>query len=128
MEDLEGCNLRRKLEVLRFLPPQNESLLHRVRSQSLQNLLPSELLKLTIRPTGIHYLLVISVNHDKLFGHCDLMEVHHIIEVDSCKHKFNYECQYTCVNIINSPSEVRLRDHGLCVCNQVPSVLLSQAR
>jgi hypothetical protein len=29
----------------------------------------------TIRPIGTRYLLVISVNHDNLFSHCDLMEV-----------------------------------------------------
>jgi hypothetical protein len=35
----------------------------------------------TIGPPGIHYLLVISVNYDSLFRHCDLMEVHHIIKM-----------------------------------------------
>jgi hypothetical protein len=51
----------------------------------------------TIRPTGIHYLLVTSVNHDNSFSHCDLLEVNHIIKVDSCKRKCKYQCQCACV-------------------------------
>jgi hypothetical protein len=76
-----------ELEVLKCLPSQNEPLLHRVRSQSFQVVgrricalwnyeVNSHLI---IQPTGIHYFLVISVNHDNLFSHCDLMEVYHII-------------------------------------------------
>jgi hypothetical protein len=51
---------------------------------------------LTIEPAGIHYLLVISVYHDNLFSHCDLIEVHRLIKVDSCKHKCNCQCQCAC--------------------------------
>jgi hypothetical protein len=36
----------------------------------------------------MHYLLVIGVKHN-LFTHYDLMEVYHIIKVDSCKHSVN---------------------------------------
>jgi hypothetical protein len=122
-------------EVLRCLPSQNEALLHRVRSQffqvagrricALRNYYVNN--RLAIQPTGIHYLLVMSVNHDSLFSHCNLMEAHHIIKVDSCKQKCNYRAS---VHVLRNKTSlwVRPRDHGVCVCNQVLSVLLKQAR
>jgi hypothetical protein len=66
----------------------------------------------------MHYLLVTSENHI-LFSHYDLMEVKHIIKVDSSKRK---------CNVIKSLSAVRLRDHGVCACSYVLSVLLSNSR
>lgn len=50
---------------------------------------------LTIQPSGIPYLLVTAVNHDNLFSHCKLIEVHHIMKADISKHEYNCQCQYT---------------------------------
>jgi hypothetical protein len=91
MEDLEGGNLWWKLEVLRCLPSHNGPLLHRACSQSFQ-VVGCKIcvlwnyqinIHLTIQPTGTHYLLAISVNHDNLFSHCDLTEVYQTIRADS---------------------------------------------
>jgi hypothetical protein len=56
------------------------------------------------------------------------MEVYHIIKVDSYKRKCKLSVPVYMFYVIKSLSEVRLRDHGVCACNQVLSVLLSQAR
>jgi hypothetical protein len=55
------------------------------------------------------------------------MEICYIIKADSSNISVNNKPVYMCYVII-ALSEVRLRDHGVCLCNQVLSVLLSQAR
>jgi hypothetical protein len=90
MEGLKGGKLWRKLEVLRCLPTQNDPLLQSPfsgvgrRTYAPRNSYVND--QITISPTGI------SLSHDSLFSHCDLTELPHIIKVDSCMHKSNYQC------------------------------------